>query len=102
MKKSNLQAKAYYCDVSNYELVKECAEKCKKAYGDVDILINNAGIVSGKKILENNEKLIEKTLHVNTISHHFTVREFLPAMIKKNRGHIVTVASCAGNQIQIL
>lgn len=60
------------------------------------MLINNAGIVSGKKLLENSEKLIEKTIAVNTVSHHYTCREFLPAMIKNNRGHVVTIASMAG------
>lgn len=50
--------------------------------GDVDILINNAGIVSGKKLLDNNTKLIEKTIAVNTTSHTYTLREFLPKMIE--------------------
>jgi len=47
-------------------------------------------------LLENNEKLIEKTIAVNTTSHHYTVREFLPHMLKQNKGHIVTIASMAG------
>ena len=41
----------------------------REAFGDVDILINNAGIVSGKKILDNNFALMKKTLEVNTLSH---------------------------------
>ncbi len=58
--------------------------------------MNNAGIVSGKSILENSERMIKKTLEVNTISHSYTVRAFLPAMLAKNEGHIVTIASAAG------
>jgi all-trans-retinol dehydrogenase (NAD+) len=50
--------------------------------GDVDILINNAGIVSGKKLLENNPRLMEKTISVNTTSHTYTIKEFLPKMIE--------------------
>ena len=49
--------------------------------------------------MENSEKMIEKTMSVNVISHHYTVREFLPAMLQKNKGHIVTIASVAGIQI---
>jgi len=41
--------------------------------------------------------MIEKTIAVNTISHHYTVREFLPGMLEKNKGHIVTIASIAGH-----
>lgn len=60
------------------------------------ILINNAGIVSGKTTLELSDAMIEKTIQVNTISHLHTIREFLPGMIAGKRGHIVTIASMAG------
>ena len=60
------------------------------------ILINNAGIVSGKSILENSDFMIKKTLEVNTIALLITIREFLPAMYKMNKGHIVTIASFSG------
>jgi all-trans-retinol dehydrogenase (NAD+) len=40
--------------------------------------------------------MIKKTLEVNTLSHAYTVKEFLPAMLKKDHGHIVTIASLAG------
>jgi all-trans-retinol dehydrogenase (NAD+) len=62
----------------------------------VTILINNAGIVSGKSIMENSDFMIQKTIEVNTISHMWTIREFLPAMLKKDEGHIVSIASIAG------
>jgi len=63
------EAKAIYCDVSNLDSVKAAAKEAVETYGDVEILINNAGIVSGKKILDVPEKLIEKTIQVNTIAH---------------------------------
>lgn len=59
-------------------------------------MINNAGIVSGKKVLEVDDKSIERTMMVNTASHGYTVKQFLPKMLEKNKGHIVTIASCAG------
>ena len=60
------------------------------------MLINNAGIVSGKSTLELSDAMIERTMHVNTISHLHTVREFLPDMIAAKKGHIVSIASMAG------
>ena len=60
------------------------------------ILINNAGIVNGKTILETNEAMMKKVIEVNTLSHLYTIKEFLPAMIANNKGHIVTIASIAG------
>jgi short-subunit dehydrogenase len=73
---------AIECDVSNPEAVAAASKKVREEMGDVDILINNAGIVSGKKLLDNNIKLIEKTIAVNATSHTYTIREFLPKMIE--------------------
>ena len=42
------------------------------------------------------QKAIERTFDVNALAHFWTVRAFLPAMVERNRGHIVTVASAGG------
>lgn len=64
--------------------------------GPVDILINNAGIVTGKALLECSDAAIERTFQVNTLALFWGVRALLPAMIARGRGHVVTVASAAG------
>lgn len=60
-----------------------------------DILVNNAGIVSGKSLLENSDEMIAKTFEVNTVSMFWTVKAFLPKMIERNSGHIVTLSSAS-------
>jgi short-subunit dehydrogenase len=82
--------------VSRRESVREAAALARTAHGVVTLLINNAGIVSGKSTLELSDQMIDKTMQVNTISHLTTIREFLPDMIATKRGHIVTIASMAG------
>jgi all-trans-retinol dehydrogenase (NAD+) len=62
----------------------------------VTILINNAGVVSGREMLEAETAEIEHTIKVNTLAPLFTTREFLPQMIKNRKGHIVTIASVGG------
>ena len=42
------------------------------------------------------EKLANKTMIVNCESNFWTVKEFLPAMMDRDSGHIVSIASCAG------
>jgi all-trans-retinol dehydrogenase (NAD+) len=86
----------FYCDVSSSQSIKEGASKARDAFGNVNILINNAGIVSGKPTMELTDAMIDRTLRVNTISHLHTIKEFLPGMIASKRGHIVTIASMAG------
>lgn len=90
------EAIAIQCDITKAEDIQHAAVEARRAFGPVEILINNAGIVSGKKILDANERDIRLTYDVNTISHALTVREFLPNMIAANKGHIVTVASLGG------
>lgn len=91
-------ASAYKVDVTNRQIVYEMANRVKSEIGEVSILVNNAGIVSGKKIFdpENNDAYMEKTVQVNTISHFWTVKAFMPSMIAKNHGHLITIASSAG------
>jgi all-trans-retinol dehydrogenase (NAD+) len=62
----------------------------------IDILINNAGIVTGAPILQCADSAIERTMQVNALSHFWLIKACLPQMLKAGRGHIVTVASAAG------
>lgn len=90
------EAKVYICDVSNADAVRNSATKVLADFGHVDILVNNAGIVSGKKLLDVPDALARKTMDVNTTAHFWTVKSFLPDMIDRNSGHVVTLASAAG------
>jgi len=89
-------ARAYSGDVSDNIRVYELAEMTKQDFGRVDILINNAGIVTGKSLLQASDEMLKKTVMVNTVAHFWTVKAFLPEMLERNHGHIVTIASLAG------
>jgi all-trans-retinol dehydrogenase (NAD+) len=66
----------YTVDCSKRTEIQRIAEQVKRDVGHVDILINNAGIVTGKKFLECPDALIEKTMEVN-VNAHFWVRQQL-------------------------
>lgn len=85
----------YQSDVTSVTAVAETAAAIRRDHGDPTVLINNAGIGTLKSILDGDVKEIQATFEVNTISHFWTVREFVPAMIKRNHGHVVTIASLA-------
>ena len=63
-------------DVSSREAIYEAAEVVKREVGKVDILINNAGIVSGKKFVDVSDAQIEKTFQVNALAN-FWVRSLI-------------------------
>ncbi|KAF0559073.1 NADP-binding protein [Gigaspora margarita] len=86
----------FECDVSKFEDVQRVAKEIIDEAGHPTILINNAGIVQGKTILESSEKEILNTLNINLLASFWTTKVFLPEMIKKNHGHIVTIASALG------
>ena len=87
---------AFTCDVGDREQVYARAAEVRAAAGDVDLLVNNAGIVSGRPLLEVPDERIEKTFAVNTLALFWTAKAFLPQMKARGSGHIVTVASAAG------
>ena len=91
-----LRCAAYLCDVSRRYSVYDTAKRVISEHGPIDILINNAGVVSGRPLLELSDAEIELTFGVNALAPIWTTRAFLPAMIARGHGHIVTIASAAG------
>jgi all-trans-retinol dehydrogenase (NAD+) len=85
----------YKCDVSSSSDINKAAVEIRKQFGEPTVLINNAGIGFGETILGASEARIQAVINVNLLAHFYTVREFLPSMVKKNKGHVVTVASMA-------
>ena len=86
----------YVCDVTDRKAVYRKIEKVKRDCGNVDILINNAGVVSGKPFWELTDEDIQTTMDVNMMAMFWTVKAVLPDMIEANSGHIVTISSAAG------
>jgi all-trans-retinol dehydrogenase (NAD+) len=84
------------CDVSDRAAVYRQAEALIAEFGPVDILVNNAGVVSGKTLLDTPDERIIQTLNINTLALFWTARAFLPSMLERNSGHLVTVSSAAG------
>jgi len=99
----NLFIRGMICDVSDRNAVYAQAQKLTSEFGQLDILINNAGVVSkkGEKVvgpafLGIPDESIIKTITINALSIFWTSKAFLPSMIERNTGHIVTISSAAG------
>ncbi|XP_076307322.1 epidermal retinol dehydrogenase 2-like [Tachypleus tridentatus] len=90
------QAYVYECDVSDCNSIKKRSVQVKQEVGNITILVNNAGIVTGKRFLDCSDKEIVKTFEVNALSHFWMCKAFLPDMISKDHGHLVSIASLAG------
>ncbi|MCP4178374.1 MAG: SDR family NAD(P)-dependent oxidoreductase, partial [bacterium] len=85
----------YVVDVSNLVQIQETAKKIKDEHGNIDILINNAGIVVGKYFHEHTAEEIEKTMIINANAPMHVTTNFLSEMIERDTGHICNIASSA-------
>lgn len=61
----------FTCDLTDREAIYRVANDVKKTVGDVDVLINNAGIVFGKTLLDLPDDQIDTTFQVNILAHYW-------------------------------
>lgn len=91
------RVKGYVVDVSDNEIVTLAYKKTVADCGDIDIVINCAGIITSNKTFDQmTSDEILRTMNINTIAPMFVARAILPDMLKRNRGHICTIASAGG------
>lgn len=65
--------------------------------GPIDVLMNCAGFVHHGTVLDTSERDWDFTMTLNLKSMYYTIRAFLPGMLKKGKGSIVNVASGASS-----
>ena len=91
------KVKGYKVDVANTEMVKQMFALITKECGDVDILINSAGIITGNKTFAEQSQLdIDRTMAINATAPMTVALQALPPMLERNVGHICNIASAAG------
>uniref|UniRef100_A0A4W6G091 Short-chain dehydrogenase/reductase 3 n=1 Tax=Lates calcarifer TaxID=8187 RepID=A0A4W6G091_LATCA len=92
-RETGAEVHAYTVDLSKRQSIYETAGRVRAEVGDISILVNNAGVVAGRRLLDCPDELLERTLLVNCHALFWMTKAFLPQMKAKNHGHIVTIAS---------
>ncbi|CAI7619983.1 unnamed protein product [Penicillium glandicola] len=85
----------YQTDITSATLLSETGAAIRRSHGEPTVIVNNAAVFYHGTILEIPEEKLRQTFDVNIISHFLILKEFLPSMVTKNHGHVVTVASVA-------
>lgn len=85
-------------DVSDESAVKSFADEIITTFGNVDVLVNNAGIFHPGNVLDEAEGQLMHTLQTNLLSAYHLTRKLVPFMIGQPRAHIFNMASIAGLQ----
>ncbi len=86
----------FLVDVTNEETIESALGQIKEEHINIDVLINNAGVVFGKYFHEHTPAEIEKTFRVNALALMHLTLKILPGMLEQNEGHICNIASSAG------
>lgn len=80
-------------DVVDPATVDELVTKLVAAFGKVDVLVNNVGILILKSLLETTADDFDRLMRVNALSHLVAMQRVVPEMRKVGHGSIVNVAS---------
>lgn len=86
------------CDISDAKQCRNVIDKTLEAFGTVDILINNAGVVDSdiEAIEKVTDETIDRLIDINTKGTLYITRDASKIMIDKKKGSIVNVSSVAG------
>ncbi|WP_164001065.1 SDR family NAD(P)-dependent oxidoreductase [Pyxidicoccus caerfyrddinensis] len=90
------EAHIHVCDVSNPEQVEALAMAAERALGGVDLLVNNAGVLSAGRVGEMPLADWKHVLDVNLWGVIHGCHAFVPRLRKQGSGHILNIASAAG------
>ena len=92
-----VQVTTYTLDVQKKEDIHQVVTDCLAQFGAPDVLINDAGLARGLEPYgETNVEDILQMIDTNIKGLFLMTRAFLPAMLERNKGHIVNMGSTAG------
>ena len=88
---------ALVCDVADSKSVDQMFATLRElVQGEVDILINNAGMAESATIVNTTDELWERHLSINLSGTFFCTRAAVSSMVAKGWGRVINIASIAG------
>ena len=96
LKQENIHVEIFKADVSKREEVKELVDFTLKQFGNIDVLINNAGIDQIKPFTDITDEDWNRMIQINLNSVFYCTQEVLPTMINNKDGSIINISSIWG------
>jgi NAD(P)-dependent dehydrogenase (short-subunit alcohol dehydrogenase family) len=84
------------CDVTDEASVRTAFDAARKEFGEIHILVNNAGQAKSEKFMDTTRELWDRMLTVNLTSMFLCTQQVLPAMVAAKHGRVVNIASTVG------
>ena len=84
-------------DVSDCGSIQACAERLASAGINIDVLVNNAGVLAEGHLLSGDSTPMDKAIAINLLGPYHTARAFMPGMARRGWGRVVNVSSAWGS-----
>ena len=87
---------ALHVDVTDRDSVRRFLDATEERLGPLDVLVNNAGIMPLSPFTEETDEAARRLVDINVHGVLHGMKEALPRMLARGRGHVVNIASTAG------
>lgn len=88
--------RAVVCDVTNRKSVERAVEKIQRELGEIEVLVNNAGIADSAPFATMADESWDRIIAVNLTGTYLCMRAIVPGMFERRRGRVINIASIAG------
>lgn len=93
------EAFAIPTDVSKRDEVEAMVKKTEKQFSDIDVYVNNAGLMLNALVTEGQVENWEEMIDVNIKGVLYGVHAVIPNMLERKTGHIINIASVSGLEV---
>ncbi len=91
-----IKVRAYVCDVSDEDQVKQTIKKVQKDFGSASLLVNNAGITDDGLVMTMKEESFANVININLKGAFLMIKHILPGMLRNKEGCIINISSVSG------
>lgn len=91
------KTESYQCQVQNHDEVKEMIKHIKDTYGQLDVVVNNAGITKDTLLMRMKPEMFEDVINVNLKGAFNVIQNVSRMMIRAKSGRIINISSIVGS-----
>lgn len=91
-----IRVKGYKSDAADFNEAEELVKKVLEDFGNIDVLINNAGITKDNLLMRMSEADFDKVIEVNLKSVFNMSKAILRPMLKQRNGSVINISSVVG------
>ncbi|MBI4777799.1 SDR family NAD(P)-dependent oxidoreductase [Candidatus Desantisbacteria bacterium] len=101
LRENGRDAVAIPADVSKPDQVRSMVDTVLSLWGRIDVLVNNAGVVSDSLLVKTSNHVWEKIIKTNLSGIFTCIRAVSEIMVKQGEGHIINISSISGVHGQV-